>query len=83
MLRLAQKSSVLGQAAKMLAQQERYMSKAVVFNMGGAMLPAMSPVLQKFARDHKMTEAELTNKLFQEGNKGKTNILLIFCERLS
>jgi len=69
MLRLAQKSSVLGQAAKMLAQQERYMSKAVVFNMGGAMLPAMSPVLQKFARDHKMTEAELTNKLFQEGNK--------------
>jgi len=70
MLRLAQKSSVLGQATKMLAQQERYMSKAVVFNMGGAMLPAMSPVLQKFARDHQMSEADLTNKLFKEGDKG-------------
>lgn len=70
MLRLAQKSSVLGQAAKLLAQQERYMSKAVVFNMGGAMLPAMSPVLQKFARDHQMSEADLTNKLFKDGDKG-------------
>merc|ERR1712176_49155 len=70
MLRLAQKSSVLGQATKMLAQQERYMSKAVVFNMGGAMLPAMSPVSQKFARDHQMSEADLTNKLFKEGDKG-------------
>merc|ERR1712176_469765 len=69
MLRLAQKSSVLGQTAKLLAQQERYLSKAVVFSMGGAMLPAMSPVLQKYARDHKMTEADLTNKLFKDGDK--------------
>ena len=71
MLRVAQKSSVLRHSAKLLAQQERYMSKAVVFNMGGAMLPAMSPILQKYARDHKMSEADLTNKLFKEGNKGK------------
>jgi len=69
MLRLAQKSSVLGQTAKLLAQQERYMSKAVVFSMGGAMLPAMSPVLQKYARDHNMSEADLTNKLFKDGDK--------------
>jgi len=71
MLRLAQRSSVLGQtASKLLAQQERYMSKAVVFSMGGAMLPAMSPVLQKYARDHKMSESDLTNKLFKDGDKG-------------
>jgi len=70
MLRLAQKSSVLGQTAKLLAQQERYVSKAVVFSMGGTMLPAMSPVLQKYARDHKMSETDLTNKLFKEGDKG-------------
>lgn len=73
MLRVAQKSSVLRQTAKLLSQQERYMSKAVVFNMGGTMLPAMSPILQKYARDHKMSEADLTNKLFKEGNKGITD----------
>ena len=71
MLRLAQKSSVLGQTAKLLAQQERYMSKAVVFSMGGAMLPAMSPVLQKIARQNNMSEADLTSKLFKDGDKGK------------
>ncbi|XP_057312258.1 uncharacterized protein LOC130653758 [Hydractinia symbiolongicarpus] len=77
MLRLAQKSAVLRTSAKLLAssaasQHERGMStkKAVVFNMGGSLVPAMSPVLQKYARDHSMTESELTTRLFKDGDTG-------------
>lgn len=70
MLRLTQKACVLSTSAKLLLQQERCMSKAVVFNMGGAMLPAMSPVLQRYAREHNMNESDLTTKLFKDGNKG-------------
>lgn len=73
MLRLTQKASVLATGAKLLMQQERCMSKAVVFNMGGTMLPAMSPVLQRYAREHNMNESDLINKLFKDGNKGMEN----------
>merc|ERR1712142_661110 len=79
MLRLAHRSSVLGTSARLLAsssvvkQQERNGSasskKAVVFNLGGAMVPAMSPVLAKHAQQQGLTEAELTSKLFVEGDQ--------------
>lgn len=79
MLRIAQRSSVLATSAKLLAstsvvnQQERFASastkKAVVFNMGGSVVPAMSPVLARQAREHGLSEAELTNKLFVEGDQ--------------
>lgn len=85
MLRLAQKSTVLSTSARLLAssslasQHERGMStkKAVVFNMGGSLVPAMSPVLQKYARDHSMTESELTTRLFKDGDTG-SNMLFSF-----
>lgn len=79
MLKLAQRSSVLGTSARLLAsssvvkQQERNGSasskKAVVFNLGGAIVPAMSPVLSKHAQEKGLTEAELTSKLFVEGDQ--------------
>ena len=77
MLRLAQRSSVLGTSVRLLASasvgnlQDRCAStkKAVVFNMGGSLVPAMSPVISKYAREHKLTEAELTSKLFVDGNQ--------------
>ena len=71
MFRLAQRTSVLGSTVKLIAQQERMMSKAVVFNMGGALVPAMSPVLDKFARSNGMDQTDLSTKLFKEGNKGR------------
>lgn len=78
MLRIAQRSSALGVGARLLAsssvvaQNDRAMStkKAVVFNMGGSLVPAMSPVLSKYARQHNLTESELASKLFSEGDKG-------------
>lgn len=79
MLRVAQRSSLLASSAKLLAsssvvnQQERFASastkKAVVFNMAGSVLPAMSPVLARQAREHGMSEAELTSKLFADGDQ--------------
>jgi len=79
MLRLAQRSSVLATSARLLAsssvvnQQERFASastkKAVVFNMAGSVVPAMSPVLGRQAREHGLTEAELASKLFVDGDQ--------------
>jgi len=79
MLRLVQRSSVLGTSARLLAsssvvkQQERNGSasskKAVVFNLGGTIVPAMSPVLAKHAQEQGLTEAELTSKLFVDGDQ--------------
>ena len=54
-----------------ITQAERFIStkKAVVFNLNGSLIPAMSPVVKKFARDHKMSEAEMMSKLFKDGDK--------------
>jgi len=79
MLRIAQRSSVLATSARLLAsssvanQQERFASastkKAVVFNLGGSVVPSMSPVLARQAREHGLSEAELTSKLFVDGDQ--------------
>lgn len=52
-------------------QQDRNVStkKAVVFNLGGSVIPSMSPVLEICARKNKLTEEELTSKLFIEGDE--------------
>jgi len=79
MLRLFQKSSVLGTSARLVApsstiasKHERNMStkKGVVINLGGCIVPAMSPVLSKYAREHSITESDLVTKLFKEGDQG-------------
>ena len=69
--------SIVGSSAKLLApisnfgQQKSYFAtkKAVVFNLGGSLVPAMFPVISKYARQYKLTEAELTSKLFIDGDK--------------
>jgi len=75
MLSVAMRSRLLTTSASKLlastsvvAQQERFASKAVVFNMGGAIVPSMSPVIARYAQRTGITEAELTNKLFVEGD---------------
>jgi len=77
MLRLAQRSSILSTSMRLLAstsvvhQQDRNVStkKAVVFNMGGTVIPTMKPVLEKFAKDMKITEEKLTSQLFIDGDE--------------
>ncbi|XP_002166837.1 uncharacterized protein LOC100199013 [Hydra vulgaris] len=76
MFRALQRSSILKSvSAKAFAQTsiqaERYIStkKAVVFNLRGSVVPALSHVVKKFARDHNMSESEMMAKLFKEGDK--------------
>lgn len=75
MFRLATRSALLGTSVRALASssvaaQNRSFSadKAVVFNLGGSVIPAMAPVLEKHARWLDMTTEELSNKLFVEGD---------------
>jgi len=79
MLRLTNKSTILGVSSRLLASQsvaaptqhERNMSskKAVVVNMAGCVVPSMSPILAKYARQNQMKESDLLGKLFVEGDK--------------
>lgn len=87
MLRLFQKSSVLGTSARLAApsstiasKHERNMStkKGVVINLGGCIVPAMSPVLSKYAREHSITESDLVTKLFKEGDQGEQYLFCSF-----
>ena len=81
MLKLFNKSSVLGTSTRLLAsasvaaplQHEHGISskKAVVLNMAGCVVPAMSPVLMKYAQKRQISESELISKLFQDGDKSK------------
>jgi len=74
MISLARARLLTTTASRLLAptsvvsQQDRFASKAVVFNMGGSIVPSMSPVISRFAQRTGITEAELTNKLFVEGD---------------
>ena len=81
MLKLFNKSSVLCTSTRLLVsasvavpfQHERDISskKAVVLNMAGCVVPAMSPVLTKYARQHQISESELISKLFKDGDQSK------------
>lgn len=80
MLRLAQRSSVLGTSMRLLAstsvtsKHDRNVStkKAVVFNMGGTVLPAMAPVITRCSHLLEIPEDELTTKVFVEGDEKLT-----------
>jgi hypothetical protein len=81
MFSLARRSTVLASSARLLAAtsvtnqtQDRSIAsastkRAVVFNMGGAIVPALAPVIKTEEWDLKMSVADITKKLFAEGDQ--------------
>lgn len=43
--------------------------KAVIFDMGGVMIPSPIPLIQKFAIKHKLSPAQMDDLLFKGGDK--------------
>merc|ERR1712168_313575 len=79
MFRLAQRSSVLGASLRQLVSKRSNSSvavtdaftraeKAVVFNLGGAVVPSMLPVIKEYSMKNMQPLDDVTRKVLTEGD---------------
>lgn len=78
MFRLAQRSSVLGASVRQLVSKRNSSvsvtdaftrtEKAVIFNLGGAVVPSMMPVIKEYAMEHTEPLDDVTRKVLSEGD---------------
>jgi len=79
MFRLAQRSSVLGASLRQLVSKRSNSSvavtdaftraeKAVVFNLGGAVVPSMMPVIKEYSMQNTVPLDDVTKKVLSEGD---------------
>jgi len=80
MFRLAQRSSVIGTSIRQLVSKRSNSGtvaipdaftraeKAVIFNLGGAVVPSMMPVIKEYSMQHTQPLDDVTKKVLSEGD---------------
>lgn len=83
MLRIAQRSSVLGTSLRQLVATASKRSnstlslneKAVVFNLGGAVVPSMLPVIKEYSMKNTEPLDDVTRKVLSEGDSATMEVV--------